>query len=253
MKHQITAPSGLAVTVREFNVEDEDLLGDKRLARDGLAMTSLLDAITISLDSPGPYRFNGDRPAWREVLQGDTLAVILANRIQTWPDEPYDHKQPCPNCKEPTTTTVDLEKIPVRALPESSVAHVSTGVPLQVALPRSGALVSYRLLRGKDEKDLEKIQKQNEGTRRMSSYLRFRVSAIEVDKKPVDQAALPDFIRKLPAADSSFLRAAFDAADCGIDTEWDLACDRCSHAWREEVRLGAGFLFPKYRAKNTTK
>ncbi len=248
-KLQVVAPSGLAVTVREFKVEDEDLLGDKAAIKNGSVLANLLTAITVSLDAPGPYRFTGSTPDWRQVLQGDAMTVILRNRIATWPDEVYDHKQPCANrvCREPVNVGIVMEQIPVRALPASSIPHVTQGVPIHALLPRSKVKVGFKLLREKDSKDLAKINK-DQASHRSSAYLRYRL--VEVDGVP--EPKWSEWIRDLPAADAAFLRHSFDQADCGLDTTLELHCEACNHTWTEEVVLGTGFLFPKYRAKTTT-
>ena len=244
--HTVEAPAGLVVVLREFKVEDEDLLADPALQRKGVATTELLRAVTVSLEDPGPYDF-ADDVDWSKVLQGERHHCLKENRIFTW-DEEYWFEESCPKCRAPGEHPIDLSEAETKKLPDSSLDHVSRGTPLTCVLPGCGKRVAYRLLRGKDERALQKIKKENKRTR-SSSYLRLRIEEVE----GVEHKDLKRWIRDLGGKDSSFLRAEFEEADCGIDMEVLLDCDRCDHAWRQDLRFDAEFLFPKYRKRSATR
>lgn len=240
----VECPSGLVVTVREYQVNDEDLLTNPQSVRDGLVTVKLLTAITQSVEDPGPYHrhMKGDRLDWLAVLQGDSLDVMRRNRIATWGKE-YPFRLPCPHCRQPVSEDVDLEELPVRPLPESSKKHVEDGTtPIYTVLPSCGVRVGFRLLRNRDEKGLATINKQH-GSQRSSRYLRFRLMDVEGVKEP----AWNEWVQGLSGRDSSFLRAAFDEHDCGVEQERDFNCTSCGHSWVQDVRFGTDFLFPKYR------
>lgn len=241
---EVECPSGLVVAIREFKVKDEDLLADPQNIRKGLATQKLLKAITEDVVNPGPY---GDF-SWDKALQGDAMTVLLKNRVQTWgPDMVF--KLPCPNCTAQCETEIDLnEDLKIKPLPETSKAHVESDGILDVTLPGCKIKVEFRLLRGKDDKRLQKLQKQSK-KERSSKYLRFRVTKIH--DVPGNQWG--EWLRELSAMDSSILRAAFDDADCGVDQEVPFFCESCNHEWTDDVRFRSDFLFPKYRAKKTVK
>jgi len=245
-------PSGLTITIREFTVADEDLLADPKAQKKGLAVTALLNAITAGVIDSGPYQFteaDGKHHLdWAQILQGDRMTVLLKNRIFTWGHD-LTFRQPCPNCRQSVVTDIDLRDLPVKKLPESSIAHVRDPKthPLTVTLPHCGKQVSFRLLKGSDDRALQRLQKQHKDTL-SSAYLRFRVQEIQ----DVGQPDLAKWLRNLGGADAAFLRSAFDEADCGIDQEIEFECDSCDHVWIDDVRFRADFLFPKYRGKKQT-
>lgn len=247
-QHDVDCPSGLSVTIREFRVSDEDLLADPRASRKGAAVNALLEQITIGVSKTGPYtlRNRGDMETvdWNDVLQGDRMTVLLKNRIVTWGEE-MDFKLPCENCAAAITMTVDLNDLKIKPLPKSSMAHAAdpTANPLTVALP-GGSVVSFRLLRGKDDKALQRLKKQHSKSL-SSAYLRFRVTAV----KDVPSTELKKWLSELGGHDASFLRNAFDEFDCGVDQAFLMECDSCGHEFEEDVKFGSDFLFPKYRAK----
>lgn len=249
----IECPSGMVITVREFQVRDKNLLAKSSKAsssRRGNVTAALLDAITISLDDPGPvYDFGSrDKPNWSKVLQGDSQVVVLENRIATWGTE-YLARVKCsdPACGERFQFDVDLSTIKIKPLPESSHSHVKSGAPLSCVLPRTGKRIEFRLLRGEDEKALSKIQRDYEDTM-SSSYLRLRVTGIE----GVQATEWHSWLEVLNGYDSEFLQAAFDEADCGADQAMQLVCPECGNEWVDDVRLDRDFLFPRYRRKTMT-
>lgn len=245
--HTVELPSDLVVTLREFKVSDENLLANPKSIRKGTATNDLLNAITVELVDPGPYDFSNsaNRVNWAKVLQGDRMVTLKENRVLTWgPEVPAS--QTCPRCRTPKTHSLDLNEFPVKKLPESSKDHVSTGTPLAVTLPISGKVVRFKLLRGEDDKGLSKIQKARENEL-ASALMRFRIVEVE----GVSQADLTPWIEDMSGADSSFLRAAFEEADCGLEQEVEWTCDTCDYVWLDDVRLDKDFLFPKYRGRTT--
>lgn len=245
---EIVAPSGLAVTMREFKVTEENLATTPKIVREGKPKTRLLEAVTIAVEDPGPYVLGaGDFLDWEKVLHGDREAVLRDLRVLTWgPD--YYRDDPCPACEEATDNCFDLSAFPVKELPAASLDHVRPGgKALEIVLPRSGKKLSFRLLRGADEKAISKIYHQREDER-VSGFLALRTVAIE----GVDPRDHEDWIKDLGGMDSSFFKAMADEADCGIDQAAVWKCD-CGHRWTRDANFGAGFFFPKYRAKRGLK
>jgi len=255
----VECPTGLVVVLRKFKVKDEDLLTDPKTIRNGAAVNDLLEAITHKVEETGPYRLREPRKKkgetesyldWNDVLQGDRMTVLLKNRIHTWGPE-LEFSQPCTNCpNKKVEIEIDLNDLVIKPLPEESIPHVLDpgAVSISRVLPGCGVKVSFRLLRGDDEKKLIKLQKQKKDSQ-SSSYFRFRITEIE----GVPQNTWIKWIEDLDADDSAWLRAAFDEADCGVDQEVQFECEDCGFVWLDDVRFRADFLFPKYRRKSTSK
>lgn len=237
--------TGLVVVVRKFKVQDEDLGGDPDVRRKGNEETAILSAITQQVVNPGPYKMIGSTLDWDEVLHGERTVVLKMNRANTWGHE-YDVKIPCknPGCRRPVEVSFDIREFPTKPLPSTSMDHVIKGTPLVTTLPSCGAKVSFRLPRGKDQRALKNLLKQNQ-REFMSSYLRFRTVAVDGVKEPDLQA----WFKNLDADDEAFLHHQMEEADCGVNSEGTFACLECNHEWTEDVKLGEGFLFPKYKPK----
>lgn len=243
----VECPSGLVVTVREFKVSDEDLTTDKAAVRKGAATTNLLKAICEEIEDAGPYQLKGQWVDWGDVLQGDRLVTLLKNKIHTHGPE-YDVSPNCPGCGRLAPNVIDLEELKIKPLPEASLTHVESDAPLLVILPNCEKRVGFRLMRGRDEKALRKLKKQKKGAL-SSAYFRYRIVSVE----GVSQNEWVPWIKDLGGRDSTFLRAAFDEADCGVDQEAVFECDDCDTEWREDVVFGPDFLFPKFRGKTGVK
>lgn len=243
----VECPSGLVLSVREFLVKDEDLLADAKAIRQGVATVNIMKAITTEVVDFGPYQDNGGRLNWKRVLQGDSMAVLLANRIETWGYD-YVHRQPCGHCRQPVVQELDLREMEVKKLPESSIPHVREGTPLGCTLPSCGKRVEFKLLRCEDDKAMAKIQRHHK-TSLSSSYMRYRITGAEGVKAP----DLGNFVANMSGKDLTYLRAQMDEADCGVQQEIELECDSCYHVWPAEVRFTGDFLFPKHRLKKTKK
>lgn len=244
---EIECPSGLIVKARELIVEDEDLLSDPKALKRGTATTDLLNAITIECVNPGPYNFKDGNLNWRKVLQGDRLATILKVRIETFGVE-YSYRTRCAKCKSRHVIQIDLNDLELQKLPETSLGHARDArETLSTVLPKCGKRVEFILLRGSDDAAMAKLQKQNKNAQ-SSSYLRYRIRGIE----GVNEPDWKSFLKKLSMRDSSFLRQAFEKADCGVNQSIEVDCNECDHWWIDEVAFTADFLFPKYQEKNTT-
>ena len=248
LDQHIECPSGLQVTVREFLVKDEDLLADQSSVRKGIALTKLLDAITTKLVDPGPYTFDGDKVDWDRVLIGDRLVVFLFNRLATW-GPLMDVSVRCPDdrCASLVNVTVDLDKLEIKKLPDEGYRHLKTGEPINVKIPSDGTEVGFRLLVGKDERFVQKIQ-QKAKTSLSSSLLKYRLC----DLSAIDVVEQVRWVENLSSRDSAFLRAKFDEYDCGIEHSYEFECPRCGHEWKDDVQFGADFLFPAYKKRDAT-
>ena len=259
--------SGLVVVVREFRVSDEDILANRRAQKKGISQTNLLRAITVTVEDSGPYEMQTDgSPNWDKVLHGDRMVIFKENRIATL-GEIYATDKPCKSvlCDETIHVDVDLSKLPTQKLPESSLAHArNPKVPIYVVLPSSGARIGFKLLRGRDDRAMQKLQKQNR-EELSSALIRYQIMDIQTpapegtkiseakDKwVAVPQPDWKQWIRDMSMKDSSFLRAEQEKADCGVDQSVEFYCEGCSLSWEADIQFQADFLFPKSVGSSST-
>ncbi len=84
MAEIITCPSGLSGRLRGMKVREEKILVDRKLAKSGTQLDELLGACWEETLDAGPYTFEGPRPDWGVVLQGDRFYALLQLRANTY-------------------------------------------------------------------------------------------------------------------------------------------------------------------------
>lgn len=241
----IKGGSSLTVEAREFKVTEENLATSPAAIREGRVKTRLLQAVVTDVVDPGPYATTRDGGInWEDVIDGDRDVILRELRVVTW-DKDYFRDDACPICQQPTENNFDLTAFPVQKLPESSLEHVKTGKPLECVLPRSKRKVQFRLRRGKDERELRKIRDLREDEI-PQALLELQVISVE-GILPVDTSG---YLANLGGMDSSYLRAAMDKANCGIEQKGAWRCKSCGHRWTKDVDFTTDFFFPEYREKN---
>jgi hypothetical protein len=240
-EEHIKCPSGLAVGVRGLKAKEANLLGDPKAIRAGTLFDTLLSNCCLGVDDPGPYNFPSGAIEWSRVLAGDRLYALLRIRIATYP-LPYVFTVPCQGeaCREAIEWEIDLNDLPVKPLPDSSRAAITSGERLHVSV--DGKRYGFHLPTGADEKRAQTLLRQQR-ERLMTASLMMRVDEIE-GVKPEDRLR---FLEDLDLGATSRLIEALDAADCGIDTDIEIECSTCG--LRQEVRLpfGKEFFLPKTR------
>ena len=72
----------------------------------------------------------------------------------------------------------------------------------------------------------------------------FRTFIVSVNGH-TDQKAINEFVEKMPAFDSRFLRTTYAKAVPNIDMSQDFICNNCDYEAAMEVPLSADFFWPK--------
>lgn len=237
--------SGLEVALRKFQTRDKDLLADEKVLHGGAPFTRLLDAVTLRTVSPGPYPVTKTGNVdWSEVLEGEREIVTTKLRIHTWPLErfPHEHKTKC-RCRKELVTYLPIDLMKTQDLSPEGLEHVRSGKPIETApWPSNGKRARFRLLRGKDEKSLEKLRAKN--TKLASATLKAKI----LDVDGVEKGELATFLENLDGEDEAFLDYELGRFDTGTDPEVDTECAACGYTTRVRVPVGAAFLFPSWRA-----
>jgi hypothetical protein len=217
---EITCPSGLKVAVRGLKGKELKIFQDKSKAgRDGAAMLDrILDACVEAVIDPGLYKLTDEgKLAWGDVLLGDEFFLFVEIRKQTFGNT-YSFKVKCPaGCKHKFEWDIDLDALPVTTLPATTAEAVRAGAPLETALS-DGRPVKYRLLTGKDEREVMKLQGSENPMISMLAHCIVSLGG-ETDKSRIrhelEEASLGDLMN---------MRKLFDKSDCGIDTTITIKC-----------------------------
>ena len=220
---KVTLPSGLECTIREMTATEEGFLASPKMLKSGEAFEKILRNCVveknIDLDN---------------LLVGDRYYLMLAIRRLTFGDS-YDFKARCGSCGHTFNVDINLAELPVKKLDgDPDATHTIT-------LPRTGKKVTFRLLRGRDEKKISTtLRKTPQEIIRLSLLLH----TIAVDG---DENFSERFFETLPGADSQFYRKEIDAVTCGVDTVVEASCPECDDEFDVQLPINEYFFFPGTR------
>lgn len=174
-----------------------------------------------------------------ELLVGDRYYAFLALRAESYGDD-YSFLLKCSSCKFQWRPTIGILKdLNVITLEDDAIE------PFEVVLPYSGDKVTYRLLRGKDEEDIDrridKIFKAKSRGAKLEkggvisskkivdpSYkLRLARHILTVNGQEFDFDDAVSWFSKIKGIDSLELRRSIDSNDPRIDMNISLECPRC--------------------------
>ena len=236
----ITCPSGLSGRLRGMKVREEKILADRKLARNGAQLDELLAACWEETLDPGPYKFEGPKPNWTQVLQGDRFYALLQLRAITYGPE-YSFAVTCrePKCRSRIDWEVNLCDLPVRPLWGTNLDAFVAGNRFSTALPDAKKTVSFRLLVGADERQLVRLKRDAVDTF-LAASIAFRLLDID-GVSPKDKRR---FVNDLSLADARHLGEEFQRADCGVETSFEVECQSCFATQEVELPFETDFFLP---------
>jgi len=220
---KITLPSGREATIREMTATEEGYLASPKLMKSGEAFEKILRNCIVEKDID-----------LDDMLVGDRYYLMLAIRRLTFGDD-YDFKVRCSSCGQTSTLSVNLAELPVKNL-DGNVDTTHT-----ITLPRTGKKITFRLLRGRDEKKIATTLRKNpQELIRLSLYL--HTVAIDGDENVSEK-----FFETLPGADSLHYRRKIDEVTCGVDTTVEATCPECDNEFEVQLPISENFFFPNSR------
>ncbi len=248
MSDIVTCPSGLSGRLRGMRVREEKILVDRKLAKSGTQLDELLGACWQETLDPGPYTFEGPRPDWGVVLQGDRFAALLGLRALTYGPE-YSFSITCreARCRARIHWELNLHDLPLRPLSAESRELFLRGNRFPAFLADAKKKVAFRLMTGADERRLPGLKKQA-GDRILSATLAYRLLEVE-GVEPKDKRR---FVEELSLADARALGEAFQAADCGVETSIDIECPECFAVQAVDLPFDSDFFMPTKATSSRT-
>ena len=250
----IECPSGLKGEIRHLTIKDGRWLTNKQLQRKGKIIDRILQECWISTSDNGIYKFNG-APQWSDVLIGDRDYALIAIRHESW--GAYEFKITCPSCEHRFVWDLDLEELleeQGKTLSKESKEIFANGNRFTVDMELGGKArkVAFKLAIGKDAETA--FQEQRKGKRRRDRDRdreenrlldAAKVRLIDVDGIAPDD--LDDYLESLPMKSLQVFIRAFDAKDCGVDTNIEYECPECGAQDEIDLPFDQGFFFPKLR------
>jgi len=219
-----------SVTVREMTGVEEDLFTNRKEANQGTLFTTLLSG--KEKGKPGVITTIGDivndgdncRMIIHNMFHPDRVKILLTVRAISHEDgaEIYP-KLSCPHCGEQNAYMVDVLELPVKKKPDPE----ATGG--EFLLPKSGKLVKYKFLTGKDDLRMTKIRRKGQESL-ISHLMLMSIKSIE----GVEFLELQT-IENLPMRDRRALRKEIEEQEGSVDTNIENLCHSCGKDFNIEI------------------
>jgi hypothetical protein len=178
-----------------------------------------------------------------ELLTSDRFYILVRLRAESY-GRNYDFLVKCPDCRTQFRHSIDL----VDGL-EIKYMDDDVSEPFIIDLPVSGAKLSCRLLRGKDEKAIirytEQVMSKSPLEGDPSYTYRLAKHIVAIDDKTVDVTTALSFVESLTAKDSLKIRNTVDEKDSGVITDLTIDCPRCSSLIEMPLPFTAQFFRPR--------
>lgn len=241
MSKEVTCPSGMSGVIRGLKGKEAKHLSDRQAVRSGMFMDQILASCWEQTTDPGPYEMGEQGlPDWSKVLVGDRTYVFVQIRAETFGSD-YDFPVQCDKCRETFDWTVDLLKLPIKALSPEDSSAFSQGNRIEGEIPWEGGQRKFwfKLNTGDDEVRMAKQRRQQKIA--LSNLVLYRVQAID----GVEDHQRRKFFEEAPFKAMMDVLHAMDEHDCGIDTSFEVECPECLAQTEVELPFGRNFFFPK--------
>lgn len=221
------------IEVKQMTAKEEDILSSRSLLKKGVALDRLIQALVVDKN------INTDT-----LTVEDRNAIIVAARISAYGAN-YATTVSCPNCGERNKHSFNLlERLEPEQKDDLTINVDNNGL-FTIVLPSTKWTVVCRALNGYDEKNLIKLtetKKKNDNDSILLEQLKSMVVMIQgvEDRNMIDSA-----FNVLPAADSRYLRKAYQQTVVGIDMRHSFSCSSCDVQTEMEVPLTADFFWFK--------
>ena len=213
--------------VKYMTAKEEDILTSQNLIKKGVVIDKLLDSLILT-----------DGVTVDDLILGDKNAVMVAARVLAYgPD--YVAEITNPDTDEKIQHTFNLADCPFKNLPDDV-----SGNEFEIELPTSKANVKFKLLTGKEERQIDKElkSKQKIGSQ-VSSELttRLKHSIISIDGE-TNTGKISNFIDNMLARDSLVLRNKI--AEISPDIEMKQEIDLGGKMVEVNIPLTIDFFWP---------
>jgi len=221
--------------IRFMTAKEEDILSSQTLLKKGIALERMLDSLIIE---------NGLKA--RDLLIGDRNALIIAARISGYGAN-YKTQTICPACGGRSHIDFDLNKRAIKKSSESETLKLEKlkNGNFQTQTPYSKFKIEFRLLNGKDEMNLSRINIDKKKNKMPESYLtdQFKMMIVSIEGHN-DKSIIERYVDNMPTRDSRHIRACYKIASPDVKVTHDFSCVSCSYEQELEVPFNADFFWP---------
>jgi hypothetical protein len=222
------------VEVKTMTAREEDILTNSNFIKNGVVLDRLLESVLIDKN----IKIN-------DFLVGDKNAVFVALRRLAYGDNYGPLSIKCPTCREDNKDVViNLNELKYKEA--NTQTFIKNLNEFEFVLPTSKKKITFKILTGKDENDIEAEIKTSQKLKLPSSELttRLRVCMVSVDDN-TDKQYIRKFVEnELLTRDSLALRTYMQLITPNIDMNFNFTCSHCGSEDKIGVPLTAAFFWP---------
>lgn len=214
------------VEVREISGNEEDMLNSRTVPGER-KLGMLLERCVVRVGSiVEPQQVI---QAVQTMRIGDRMFLAIAIRRATLGDD-YPFETSCRQCRARGMYRINLDEFVVKPARDPLQSF------FEVKLPRSGKVVQFRPLVGRDESAISKATSTEDA---ISLSILSRLVSVDGVPPTLEVA------KSLGMQDRNALREEFDDVEGGVDTSTDVTCVKCGTEFAMEVDITqTGFFFP---------
>jgi hypothetical protein len=189
----------------------------------------------------------GDVPNWPRVLKGDLVAgLIFLAQISITDGDDYPFDVPCQSCGKPIPWEVKLSDLPVKVLPEESIAKIRAGEPFETMM--AGKKVLFDLQTAAAEEPVARLMKQT--GRKVGTIVDVLAAQVRsIDGVGADLKARWAWLAELSLGELQDLQYAMQDVDCGVETEIGVGCGKCGYEQEVNLPLDRRLFSPRRRRR----
>tara|TARA_Y100000310_G_scaffold9215_1_gene9657 strand:+ start:7883 stop:8638 length:756 start_codon:yes stop_codon:yes gene_type:complete len=193
---------GGKIEIKYMTAKEEDILTSQNLIKKGVVIDRLLESLILT-----------DGVSVDDMFTGDKNAVMIAVRILAYGPN-YEVEILHPDTSEKVSYTFDLSSLDYKQPSDEIVSN-----EFEFELPVSKNKVVFKLLTGKDERNIDKelksLSKLGTGiTREMTTRYKNQIISVNGD---VDKSVINDFVDSMLSKDSLSLRKKMNEITPDID------------------------------------
>ena len=215
------------IEIKYMTAKEEDILTSQNLIKKGVVVDKLLNSLILTkgIDS-------------NDLIIGDKNAIMVAARILAYGSE-YQCEVINPNTGEKTTQIFNLADCPFKKIPDDI-----SGNEFKTELPISKKVVTFKLLTGKDEKNIEKELDRlkkigNQVTPELTTRLRHTITSIDGNNS---SEVINNFVQNMLARDSMSLRQEIKKVSPDIELEQEIEIE--GETVKVNIPMTVNFFWP---------
>jgi hypothetical protein len=174
------------------------------------------------------------KETWAQAFTNDRAFALIRLRQLGLGDE-YKFRTECPECGKELKPVARLDELTVN---QSPLELLSAGGGVFKGVLKSGKQISWKIPRGVDEAVIADVVEER-GAELMTALLAMCVVSLGGSVPTTYQ------LQELTSRERSEIRNRLNDDIGGIETELDIECDGCGHAWKDHIQpTSPDFFFP---------